>query len=73
MRLEGAPQPVTADTTSPRTRAAGAALWTMRLDRASAVPLSRQLAAALPRNPTGKILKRELREQYWQGEARQVR
>jgi GntR family transcriptional regulator/MocR family aminotransferase len=28
-------------------RAAGAALWTMRLDRASPLPLSRQLAAAL--------------------------
>jgi acyl-CoA synthetase (AMP-forming)/AMP-acid ligase II len=27
---------------------------------------------ALPRNPTGKILKRELREKYWKGYERQV-
>src|SRR5712672_1997140 len=31
----------------PRSRPAGAALWTPRLDRGAAVPLSRQLAAAL--------------------------
>jgi GntR family transcriptional regulator/MocR family aminotransferase len=32
---------------SPRSRPAGAALWAPRLDRGTAVPLSRQLAAAL--------------------------
>jgi GntR family transcriptional regulator/MocR family aminotransferase len=32
---------------SPRSRPAGAALWAPRLDRGAAVPLSRQLAAAL--------------------------
>jgi acyl-CoA synthetase (AMP-forming)/AMP-acid ligase II len=26
----------------------------------------------LPRNPSGKILKRELREPYWQGHERRV-
>jgi len=26
----------------------------------------------LPRNPTGKLLKRELREPYWQGKERQI-
>jgi fatty-acyl-CoA synthase len=37
------------------------------------LPKSVDFIAALPRNPTGKVLKRELRERYWQGEARQVR
>jgi acyl-coenzyme A synthetase/AMP-(fatty) acid ligase len=27
---------------------------------------------ALPRNPSGKILRRELREPYWEGHARRV-
>jgi long-chain acyl-CoA synthetase len=27
---------------------------------------------AIPRNPSGKILKRELREPYWAGQARRV-
>jgi acyl-CoA synthetase (AMP-forming)/AMP-acid ligase II len=27
---------------------------------------------ALPRNPTGKILKRELRQPYWEGRDRAV-
>jgi acyl-CoA synthetase (AMP-forming)/AMP-acid ligase II len=26
-----------------------------------------------PKNPYGKVLKRELREKYWAGEARRVR
>jgi acyl-CoA synthetase (AMP-forming)/AMP-acid ligase II len=25
---------------------------------------------AIPRNPTGKVLKRELRKPYWEGESR---
>jgi acyl-CoA synthetase (AMP-forming)/AMP-acid ligase II len=28
--------------------------------------------AALPRNPSGKVLKRELREKYWAGHRRRV-
>jgi long-chain acyl-CoA synthetase len=35
-------------------------------------PTSVDFVQAIPRNPTGKILKRELREQYWQGQARRV-
>ncbi|HZB92690.1 MAG TPA: fatty acid--CoA ligase [Stellaceae bacterium] len=36
------------------------------------VPRSVDFAEALPRNPSGKILKRELRKPYWQGRERQV-
>jgi acyl-CoA synthetase (AMP-forming)/AMP-acid ligase II len=35
-------------------------------------PRSVDFADALPRNPSGKVLKRELREQYWVGHARRV-
>jgi len=35
-------------------------------------PTSIDWVAALPRNPSGKILKRELREPYWAGRARAV-
>ena len=35
-------------------------------------PTSVDFAAALPRNPSGKILKRELREPYWAGRERRV-
>lgn len=35
-------------------------------------PQSVDFIDVLPRNPTGKILKRELREGYWQGKERQV-
>jgi acyl-CoA synthetase (AMP-forming)/AMP-acid ligase II len=35
-------------------------------------PRSVDFAAAIPRNPSGKILKRELRQPYWEGAARQV-
>jgi len=35
-------------------------------------PRSVDFVDALPRNPTGKILKRELRAPYWQGRQRQV-
>jgi acyl-CoA synthetase (AMP-forming)/AMP-acid ligase II len=36
------------------------------------VPRSAQFAAALPRNPSGKVLKRELREPFWKGRTRRV-
>jgi fatty-acyl-CoA synthase len=36
------------------------------------VPKSIDLAEALPRNPSGKILRRELREPYWRGEERLI-
>jgi acyl-CoA synthetase (AMP-forming)/AMP-acid ligase II len=36
------------------------------------VPKSVDTIPALPRNPSGKILRRELREPYWQGRERQV-
>lgn len=35
-------------------------------------PKTVELLPALPRNPTGKILKRELRAPYWEGQGRQV-
>jgi long-chain acyl-CoA synthetase len=35
-------------------------------------PTSVEWADALPRNPSGKILKRELREPYWEGHERRV-
>jgi long-chain acyl-CoA synthetase len=36
------------------------------------VPRSIDFADSLPRNPSGKILKRELRRPYWEGRERQV-
>jgi len=36
-------------------------------------PKSVEFIAAIPKNPYGKVLKRELREKYWAGEARRVR
>jgi acyl-CoA synthetase (AMP-forming)/AMP-acid ligase II len=35
-------------------------------------PTSVDIIEALPRNPTGKILKRDLRKPYWEGRDRQV-
>lgn len=35
-------------------------------------PTSVEFVDALPRNPSGKILKRDLREPYWQGHTRRV-
>jgi acyl-CoA synthetase (AMP-forming)/AMP-acid ligase II len=35
-------------------------------------PRSVDVIEALPRNPTGKILKRELRRPYWEGRSRSV-
>ncbi len=36
------------------------------------IPRSVDFVAELPRNPTGKVLKRELRKRYWQGHDRGV-
>ena len=36
------------------------------------IPKSVDFIAALPRNPSGKILRRELREPFWAGKARRV-
>jgi len=36
------------------------------------LPKSVDFIAALPRNPTGKVLRRELRKPYWEGRDRQV-
>jgi acyl-CoA synthetase (AMP-forming)/AMP-acid ligase II len=36
-------------------------------------PKSVEFIAEIPKNPYGKVLKRELREKYWVGEARRVR
>ena len=36
------------------------------------VPRSIDWVDELPRNPSGKVLKRELREQYWEGQTRRV-
>ena len=36
------------------------------------VPKSVDLIAEMPRNPSGKILRRELRAPYWEGRDRQV-
>jgi long-chain acyl-CoA synthetase len=35
-------------------------------------PTSVDFAEALPRNPSGKLLKRELREPYWEGQERRI-
>lgn len=36
------------------------------------IPKSIEFLSDLPRNPSGKVLKRKLREQYWQGHDRRV-
>ncbi|MBT6428645.1 MAG: fatty acid--CoA ligase, partial [Rhodospirillaceae bacterium] len=36
------------------------------------IPRSVDFMTDLPRNPSGKILKRELRKPYWEGHDRQV-
>jgi acyl-CoA synthetase (AMP-forming)/AMP-acid ligase II len=35
-------------------------------------PKSVDFVAALPRSPVGKVLKKDLREQYWQGQQRRI-
>jgi acyl-CoA synthetase (AMP-forming)/AMP-acid ligase II len=36
------------------------------------LPKTVDFVEALPRNPTGKVLRRELRKPYWEGRDRQV-
>ncbi len=44
--------------------------WARERLAAYKCPKSVDVVEALPRNPTGKILKRDLRQQYWQGRER---
>ncbi|WP_196780924.1 long-chain-fatty-acid--CoA ligase [Nocardioides sambongensis] len=46
--------------------------WTRERLAHFKAPKSVDIIEALPRNPTGKILKRDLRQPYWDGQARQV-
>jgi acyl-CoA synthetase (AMP-forming)/AMP-acid ligase II len=46
--------------------------WTRQRIAAYKCPRSVEFIAALPRNATGKILRRQLREPYWQGRERAV-
>ncbi len=46
--------------------------WTRERVAGFKVPKSVDTIPALPRNPSGKILRRELREPYWAGRERQV-
>ncbi|WP_427965582.1 long-chain-fatty-acid--CoA ligase [Altererythrobacter sp.] len=46
--------------------------WTRERIAPYKVPKSVDVIPALPRNPTGKILRRELRKPYWEGQERQV-
>ena len=46
--------------------------WTRERIAAFKVPKSIDIIPEMPRNPTGKILRRELRAPYWEGQDRQV-
>ena len=46
--------------------------WTRERIAGFKCPKSIDFIAALPRNPSGKILRRELREPYWAGYERRV-
>ena len=52
--------------------AASVIAWARERIAAFKVPKSVDVVAELPRNPTGKILRRSLREPYWKGSERQV-
>jgi fatty-acyl-CoA synthase len=46
--------------------------WARKRIAGFKVPKSVDVIAELPRNPTGKILRRALRAPYWEGRERQV-
>ena len=46
--------------------------WTKERIAGFKVPKSVDFVAELPRNPSGKILKKDLRAPYWQGRERQI-
>jgi acyl-CoA synthetase (AMP-forming)/AMP-acid ligase II len=46
--------------------------WCRERIAAFKCPKTIDVVAALPRNPTGKILKKDLRKPYWEGRERQV-
>ena len=46
--------------------------WARERIAAFKVPKSIDLIPELPRNPSGKILRRALREPYWEGRERRV-
>ncbi len=46
--------------------------WTREKIAPFKVPKSIDIIPEMPRNPTGKILRRELRKPYWEGQDRQV-
>jgi acyl-CoA synthetase (AMP-forming)/AMP-acid ligase II len=46
--------------------------WARERIAAYKAPKSVDVVAAIPRNPSGKILRRELRAPYWEGRNRMV-
>jgi fatty-acyl-CoA synthase len=52
--------------------AAGIIAWARERIAGYKLPKSVDFIEALPRNPTGKVLRRELRQPYWEGRDRQV-
>jgi fatty-acyl-CoA synthase len=46
--------------------------WARERIAAFKVPKSVEVIAALPRNASGKILRKDLRAPYWEGRERQV-
>lgn len=51
---------------------AGIIAWTRERLAHYKCPTSVDVVAALPRNPSGKVLKRELRKPYWEGRSRHI-
>ena len=52
--------------------AAGIIAWARERIAGYKLPKSVDFIDTLPRNPTGKVLRRELRQPYWEGRDRQV-
>ncbi len=51
---------------------AGIIAWTRQRLAGFKVPKSIEFVEALPRNPSGKLLRRKLREPFWEGMSRRV-